>query len=179
LTPLNQVTARAPRIVDTMTQACGAPVFVARGLAKVYRTGEVDVVALADVSLEIARGEFIVLLGPSGSGKSTLLDILGGLDMPTHGEVRFADHLLTGASETELTGNQREHVGFVFKLCNPIEFELRAPVAGRVLQVHQSSASRSSSTSSARASDGRGWATVAGWRFASSRAAKPRCCRFR
>jgi putative ABC transport system ATP-binding protein len=120
LTPLNHVTARAPRIVDTMTQACGAPVFVAQGLAKVYRTGEVDVVALADVSLEIERGEFIVLLGPSGSGKSTLLNILGGLDVPTHGEVRFADHRLSGASEAELTRYRREHVGFVFQFYNLI-----------------------------------------------------------
>jgi putative ABC transport system ATP-binding protein len=97
-----------------------AVVFVARGLAKVYHTGEVDVVALADVSLEIARGEFIVLLGPSGSGKSTLLNILGGLDVPTRGEVRFADHQLSGASEAELTRYRREHVGFVFQFYNLI-----------------------------------------------------------
>ena len=59
-----------------------APVFRARGLCKVYRMGEVEVPALRDVDLDIARGEFIVLLGPSGSGKSTLLNILGGLDTP-------------------------------------------------------------------------------------------------
>jgi putative ABC transport system ATP-binding protein len=95
-------------------------VFVARGLTKIYHTGEVDVVALADVDLEIERGEFIVLLGPSGSGKSTLLNILGGLDVPTRGEVRFADHELTGASEAELTRYRREHVGFVFQFYNLI-----------------------------------------------------------
>ncbi|MFN8935473.1 MAG: ABC transporter ATP-binding protein [Pseudomonadota bacterium] len=97
-----------------------APVFVARGLRKVYRTGEVEVVALDDVSLEIRRGEFIVLLGPSGSGKSTLLNILGGLDAPSAGEVRFGDHLLTGAGEAELTRYRREHVGFVFQFYNLI-----------------------------------------------------------
>jgi putative ABC transport system ATP-binding protein len=97
-----------------------APVFQAQHLRKVYRTGEVEVVALRDVSLAIARGEYIVLLGPSGSGKSTLLNILGGLDVPTSGEVRFADHLLTGADEAALTRYRREHVGFVFQFYNLI-----------------------------------------------------------
>jgi putative ABC transport system ATP-binding protein len=91
------------------------PIFTARGLTKTYHTGEVDVQALRSVDLDIRRGEFIVLLGPSGSGKSTLLNILGGLDVPTSGEVRFGDHRLTGASEAELTEYRREHVGFVFQ----------------------------------------------------------------
>jgi len=95
-------------------------VFRASGLGKVYRTGEVEVVALREVSLEIARGEFIVLLGPSGSGKSTLLNILGGLDAPSSGDVTFEDHRLTGASESELTRYRREHVGFVFQFYNLI-----------------------------------------------------------
>ena len=94
--------------------------FVGRGLRKTYGSGEVQVHALRDVDLEIRRGEFIVLLGPSGCGKSTLLNILGGLDVPTSGEVRFADHVLTGASEAELTAYRREHVGFVFQFYNLI-----------------------------------------------------------
>ncbi|MDL2337595.1 MAG: ABC transporter ATP-binding protein [Pseudomonadota bacterium] len=96
------------------------PVFRAHGLSKVYRSGEVEVHALREVDLEIGRGEFVVLLGASGSGKSTLLNILGGLDVPTAGEVRFGDHRLDGASEAELTAYRREHVGFVFQFYNLI-----------------------------------------------------------
>src|SRR5512138_295151 len=95
-------------------------IFVARGLTKVYRMGEVEVPALRNIDLELYRGELVVLLGPSGSGKSTLLNILGGLDAPTSGEVYYLDHKLTGASEAELTQFRREHVGFVFQFYNLI-----------------------------------------------------------
>ncbi|MFN9678512.1 MAG: ABC transporter ATP-binding protein [Betaproteobacteria bacterium] len=95
-------------------------VFVCRGLCKTYGSGAVAVHALVDIDLEIGGGEFIVLLGPSGSGKSTLLNILGGLDVPTTGEVRFGDHVLTGAGEADLTRYRREHVGFVFQFYNLI-----------------------------------------------------------
>jgi len=95
-------------------------VFVARGLAKTYRMGEVEVRALAGVDLEIREGEFIVLLGPSGSGKSTLLNILGGLDTPTSGTALWRDHDLATANEVELTRYRREHVGFVFQFYNLI-----------------------------------------------------------
>ncbi len=94
--------------------------FLARGLTKTYRMGEAEVHALRGVDLEIHTGEFIVLLGPSGSGKSTLLNILGGLDTPTSGDVRFLEHQLTGADEAELTRYRREHVGFVFQFYNLI-----------------------------------------------------------
>jgi putative ABC transport system ATP-binding protein len=101
--------------------AQGKPVvFVARGLAKTYRMGEVAVQALSDLSLEIYEGEFVVLLGPSGSGKSTLLNILGGLDTPTAGEAFWRDHNLATAGEAELTRYRREHVGFVFQFYNLI-----------------------------------------------------------
>jgi len=96
------------------------PVFVARGLGKTYRMGEVEVRALTDLSLEIREGEFVVLLGPSGSGKSTLLNILGGLDTPTTGEAFWRDHNLATAGEAELTRYRREHVGFVFQFYNLI-----------------------------------------------------------
>jgi putative ABC transport system ATP-binding protein len=82
--------------------------------------GEVDILALRSVDLDLYPGELVVILGPSGSGKSTLLNILGGLDAPTSGSVRFFDHDLTGAGEAELTRFRREHVGFVFQFFNLI-----------------------------------------------------------
>jgi putative ABC transport system ATP-binding protein len=96
----------------------GARLFEARGLAKVYRMGEVEVAALRGVDLEIAEGELVVVLGPSGSGKSTLLNVLGGLDTPTAGEVHWRDHDLAHADDAALTRYRREHVGFVFQFYN-------------------------------------------------------------
>ena len=96
------------------------PVFVARGLTKVYHMGEVEVHALRGADLDLYAGEFVVLLGPSGSGKSTLLNILGGLDVPTAGTVRYRDHDLTAAGEAALTRYRRDHVGFVFQFYNLI-----------------------------------------------------------
>ena len=95
-------------------------IFVAQSLSKTYQMGEVKVNALQDVDLTIYGGEFIVLLGPSGSGKSTLLNILGGLDRPSSGVARFAEHNLTTATDAELTQYRREHVGFVFQFYNLI-----------------------------------------------------------
>jgi putative ABC transport system ATP-binding protein len=97
-----------------------APAFRVAGLTKAYRDGEVDVQALRGVDLALAPGEFVVLLGPSGSGKSTLLNILGGLDVPSGGEVWYRDHALHGADERALTRFRREHVGFVFQFYNLI-----------------------------------------------------------
>jgi putative ABC transport system ATP-binding protein len=98
----------------------GGPVLRARALTKTYGSGDSAVQALRAVDLEVARGEFVVLLGASGSGKSTLLNILGGLDTPTSGEIFFEDHALHGASDEALTSYRREHVGFVFQFYNLI-----------------------------------------------------------
>jgi putative ABC transport system ATP-binding protein len=95
-------------------------VFEARGVTKVYRMGEVEVHALRGVDLDLFEHEFIVLLGASGSGKSTLLNILGGLDVPTAGVVRYRDHELTAADDAGLTHYRRDHVGFVFQFYNLI-----------------------------------------------------------
>ncbi len=96
------------------------PIFEARGLTKVYQMGEVQVQALRGVDLDLYAGEFVVLLGPSGSGKSTLLNILGGLDAPTAGSVRYADHDLSLDDDASMTHYRRAHVGFVFQFYNLI-----------------------------------------------------------
>ncbi len=93
-------------------------VFRVREVTKTYRMGEVNVLALQGVDLDLYPGEFVVILGPSGSGKSTLLNIIGGLDVPTSGTVAFRDHDLSAADETKLTLYRRDHVGFVFQFYN-------------------------------------------------------------
>jgi len=97
-----------------------APIFQARNLQKVYQTGEVNVVALHGVDVEFYAGELVVLLGPSGSGKSTLLNILGGLDVPTTGELEYKGWDITNGDERTLTLFRRNCVGFVFQFYNLI-----------------------------------------------------------
>jgi len=95
-------------------------VLSARGVTKIYRTGEVEVHALRGVDFDLREGEMLVLVGPSGSGKSTLLNVLGGLDVPTAGRVFFRDTELSAADERALTRYRRRHVGFVFQFYNLI-----------------------------------------------------------
>jgi putative ABC transport system ATP-binding protein len=95
-------------------------IFRVRGLVKEYPLGELVVRALSGVDLDVAAGEFVVILGPSGSGKSTLLNLLGGLDTPTAGTIRFGDQELTAATGHQLTHYRRDSVGFVFQFYNLI-----------------------------------------------------------
>jgi putative ABC transport system ATP-binding protein len=77
-----------------------------------------DVSALRNVSLSIAKGEMVSIIGPSGSGKSTLLNLVGGLDRPTSGEVRVAGQALAALSDDQLTRVRRDTIGFIFQFFN-------------------------------------------------------------
>ena len=94
------------------------PCFRTESVTRVYRTGAVEVWALRGVDLSLTEGEMVVLLGASGSGKSTLVNILGGLDLPSGGQVFFREQELTKASDRQLTLFRRDHVGFVFQFYN-------------------------------------------------------------
>lgn len=92
--------------------------FRTTGVTKVYGEGRSAIHALRGIDVEIAKGEFIVLLGPSGSGKSTLLNILGGLDTATDGTVSFEGETLSDMTDRQLTDYRRRHIGFVFQFYN-------------------------------------------------------------
>jgi putative ABC transport system ATP-binding protein len=90
----------------------------AKALKRHYQVGKQHVRALDGVDLEVAKGEFVALVGPSGSGKSTLLSLLGGLDRPTEGQISVGDLELGGASDKQLVMYRRERVGFIFQSFN-------------------------------------------------------------
>jgi putative ABC transport system ATP-binding protein len=95
-----------------------SPIIRVRGLQKTYRSGDVPVQALRGVDLDVARGEFLAVVGPSGSGKSTLFHILGGLAPPTDGEVWIDGHELRRMTDSERTEMRQKKVGFVFQKYN-------------------------------------------------------------
>ena len=89
-----------------------------QNVTKQYQMGEVVVTALDGVDFYVEKGEFVAIMGPSGSGKSTLLHLLGGLDIPTSGEVILAGQPLSKLSDNEITCVRRQKVGFIFQFYN-------------------------------------------------------------
>jgi putative ABC transport system ATP-binding protein len=96
------------------------PIVQIRELSKIYQQGDISVTALNKVSLDIAAGEFVVLMGPSGSGKSTLLHILAGIDTATSGTVEVQGVDVAGLDESQLAEWRNQNVGFVFQSFNLI-----------------------------------------------------------
>src|ERR1700722_8193048 len=94
------------------------PIIQVRQLTKTYRVGDIDVHALRGVDLEVAKGEFIAVVGSSGSGKSTLFNILGGLTPPTTGRIRVSGRDLADMTNAERANLRKKTVGFVFQKYN-------------------------------------------------------------
>src|ERR1700749_5063644 len=91
-----------------------------RGLDKKYRRGGEEIDVLRGLNLDVDQGEFVAFMGPSGSGKTTLLNLLGGLDVPTHGSITVAGDEITNMSGSKLTDWRARHVGFIFQMYNLI-----------------------------------------------------------
>ncbi len=89
-------------------------------VSRSYQMGQVEVRALSDITLDITRGGFIVILGPSGSGKTTLLNLIGGIDSPTAGSITIDGIELSALDDRGLTEYRRNHIGFVFQFFNLI-----------------------------------------------------------
>src|SRR6202049_4653089 len=90
------------------------------GLDKTYRRGGEDIHVLQALNLDVDKGDFVAFMGPSGSGKTTLLNLLGGLDVPTHGSITVAGDEITHMSGGKLTDWRARHVGFIFQMYNLI-----------------------------------------------------------
>src|SRR5436190_22888818 len=103
--------------MNEQLQSNGALVDV-RDVEKVFHRGSEDIHVLANLSLNVPKGEFLALMGPSGSGKSTLLNLIGGLDRPTRGSVTIAGEPIGQLSDRRLAAWRARHVGFVFQLYN-------------------------------------------------------------
>ena len=91
---------------------------VLKGVSKVFKVGGENFAALHDINLEIDRGAFMSFVGPSGSGKTTLLNLIGGLDIPTAGDILFKDTKLSSMNRNQMAQYRRENIGFIFQTYN-------------------------------------------------------------
>ena len=92
-----------------------------KNVSKIYKMGEVEIKALDDISFEIEKGEFVVVLGASGAGKTTILNILGGMDTASMGEIIIDGEDIAGYTEKQLTDYRRFDIGFVFQFYNLVQ----------------------------------------------------------
>ena len=92
-----------------------------QGIGKVFHAGSIECQVLTDVHLNVRQGEFVSIAGPSGCGKTTLLSLMGLLDTPTHGELRFGGHSVHALGRAERARLRNRHIGFVFQAFNLIE----------------------------------------------------------
>jgi putative ABC transport system ATP-binding protein len=102
----------------TSRETTAAPIVEVERVEKVFRRGSEEIHVLEGLSLRVATGEFLALMGPSGSGKSTLLNLIGGLDRPSRGVVRVAGERIDGLSDRRLAAWRARHVGLVFQFYN-------------------------------------------------------------
>ena len=90
-------------------------------VSKIYKMGEVEIRAVDEISFEISKGEFVVIVGPSGAGKTTVLNILGGMDRPTSGEILVDGTDIATLSHKQLIAYRRNDIGFVFQFYNLVQ----------------------------------------------------------
>jgi len=112
------VAAEETQVTASAATTLNGAVVQARDLQRQYGEGETAVHALRGVSIDVARGNLVAVMGPSGSGKSTLMHILAGLDKPTGGTVTIAGTEITGLDDGDMTRLRRDHIGFVFQFFN-------------------------------------------------------------
>ncbi len=108
------------RIVEECFKKEESMLYKLEGIVKTYKSASGSNHALSDVSLELDKGEVIVILGPSGSGKSTMLNLLSGIDTPSKGKITYDGKRLDKMNMEELTAYRREHLGFIFQSYNLI-----------------------------------------------------------